>query len=408
MDGAISRAGANQSTLNINNKTAASRGDVQIILNEIKNSNLHKTSTNHTNHSRSNNMWLSCLISIDKSGFYLNVVPYSHLMDPEFSEFHRYQVLRVWVPPNCFIIFHRQLLHGGCKSEYDSKQILIPDNRVFCYIVPSKIDEMEEDFPDHREVYPPEYAHLCAYLNGSQGHCNTCHIKGFDRDNYYTIDPCVLYDRGYDTVIKDFPMGHVIFGDMETMGFAIVRGQKITHPLKQKIYSLRDHFKTVHSGLTEQTGRCMVIPPSELSNALVSQEEKWKGKNLFCNLLNSTIGNIGKAINIDADNLQYYKPNIIFNRSDIAIDQKVHYDYIYEVSEKPSAEKKVKRKKSGIVYSGKGTSNKESEFASSEVNTLAKDIEINKKKKRKSSRKDGSSTQYYLTSAVTIEKKINT
>ena len=152
----------------------------------------------------------------------------------------------------------------------------------------------------------------------------------------------------------------------------------------------------------------MVIPPSELSNALVSQEEKWKGKNLFSNLLNSTIGNIAKSINMDAESLQYYKPNIIFNRSDIAIDQKVHYDYIYEVSEKPSAEKKVKRKKSGIVYSSKGTSNKESEFASSEGNTLAKDIEINKKKKKKTSRKDGSSTQYYLTSAVTIEKKINT
>ncbi len=345
---------------------------------------------------------LSCLISIDKSGFYLNVVPYSHLMDPEFSEFHRFQVLRIWIPNNCFVIFHKRLLHGGCKSEYDVNKKLIPDNRVFCYLIPSRFNEGDSDFPDHREVYPPENAHNCAYLNGRQGHCNTCHMRGFDRDSYYTIDPCLLYDKGYDTVNKEFPQGHVIFGNVEKMGFAIMTGPKVTHPLRTKIYSLRDHFKSVHSGLTEQTGRCMVIPPSELSNALISQEEKMNGKNTFNKFLSDIVEKVEKALNLDHQKLQFYKPNIIFNRSDIPIDQKVHFDYIYEVSEKPVVSNKSTKRKH--QSSTKTNHNKINDLSN---NSLAKVIETNKKRKRTKIKKTETKTQYYLTSSVALKRKSN-
>ena len=375
-------------------KLAGSKEDVSRIMDDMKLFNLDSQTVKLSSTKEKKCFCYSCISAVDKTGFYLNVVPYSHLLDPEYSQFHRYQVLKVWVPPSCFVLFHKQLLHGGCKSEYDSAKKLIPDNRVFSYIIKKEFNEGDDEFPDHREVYPPENAHNCAFLNGAQGHCNLCDMKGFGRDDYYTIDPCVLYDKGYNTVKKDFPTGTVIFGDVLSLGFAIVTGPNITHPLRSKIYSLRDHFKRVHSGLTEQSGRCMVIPPSELSNSLISREKKMSGKNLFKNHLDDIVDCAHTALQFPMDTLQFYKPNIIFNRSEIPIDQKVHYDYIYEVSDNAVIKEKVRKRKL--------------EGDKLLQNTLATDIELTKKtKKTKSRRSKDTTTQYYLSTGLSIKKKTN-
>ncbi len=63
-------------------------------------------------------------------------------------------------------------------------------------MIPKRFEEGEDDFPDHREVFPPDDAHTCAYLNGRQGHCSVCHNREFSREERYTVDPCCQYDNG--------------------------------------------------------------------------------------------------------------------------------------------------------------------------------------------------------------------
>ncbi len=323
-------------------KTGTTREEINLIMRHIKATNTNNTFLKPMSESISLSDCYSVIFAGDQSGFYLIVCPYSHLCDPVESQFHRFHTIRIWIPPNCFVIFNSRLLHGGCKSEYDPKGKLIPDHRIFFYVIPRQFQEGEDEFPDHREVFPPDDAHNCAYLNGRQGHCTVCHNRDISRDEYYTVDPCFQYDNGYSTIKNEFPRSHVIFGDLRRMGFCIATGPNITTPLRKRIYALRDKFKSQHSGLTEQKGRCMVVSPSELSNSLVQQEMKMDGKHLFINFLDQTMIDVHKVIIQFLDDpkmieerqyamfYQYYKPNIIFNRGDIPIDQKLHYDYCFE------------------------------------------------------------------------------
>ena len=319
--------------------TANTREDVNLIMRHIKESNTNSTYLKPIGNSIPASDCYSVIFAGDQSGFYLNVCPYSHLCDPVTSQFHRFHTIRIWVPLNCFVIFNSRLLHGGCKSERDINDKLFPDHRIFFYVIPKKL---KDDLPDHRSVYPPDDAHNCAYLNGRQGHCSVCHNRGVSRDEFYSVDPCLQYDNEYDTIKKEFSRGTVIFGDLSAMGFCIATGPNITAPLRKRIYALKDKFKAQHSGLTEQIGRCMVVSPSELSNSLLEQEKKMSGQNLFSNFIDDTMVDVHKVLvqfvhdrksMRDREKGNYYisyKPNIIFNRGDIPLDQKLHYDYCFE------------------------------------------------------------------------------
>ena len=321
----------------------------------------------------------SLLSSIDKSGFFINLVPYSHLFDPIRSQFHRFQVIRVWIPPSCFILFNSRLLHGGALCSVDMDGNVLPDHRVFTYIIPSYLEQGSDDFPDHNVVYPPNDAHSCGFLNGSQGYCDICHNRGFDRDDCFVIDPTLLYHKGLSTIKTQFQGGHPIFGDLDTMGFSVVTGVKVTSPLRKKIYTLRDSFKNIHSGLTDQPGRCMVVPPSELSDALIQMESKFNGKHLFSNYLDATLDAVHKLTHKSPGFFIHYKHNIIFNRSNIPIDQKLHYDYEFDLNVRRNSKRKEE--------------------------TLASDVrEISKR--QKNSDKAGK-TQTFLTNKISLKTKNN-
>ncbi len=356
-------------------KSPSTRNEINEVMEDVKASTISNSLLKLLDDSVKPSECFSAIIAGDKAGFFINVLPYSHLFDPFKSQFHRFQMVKVWVPPNCYIIFNSRLLHGGCRTRYDNNGNLMMDHRVFAYIIPLHFKEGSSNFPDHREVFPPEDAHTCAYLNGRQGHCQVCHVRGFSRENYYTIDPSLLYDNNMKSINKELPVGNVIFGDLQKMGFSIVKGPKVTVPLRKRIYDLKNMFKSQHSGLTMQPGRCMVVSPSELSNSLVEEEKKMNKKKLFSMFLDEVLETCHPVI--DNNKLyQYYKPNIMFNRSEEPLDQKVHYDYHYnEESEEELVEEpdKVNREK----CSGH-------KFNNDKDRSLAIDIEITKKKRYQS------------------------
>ena len=295
----------------------------------------------------------SMIAATDEDGFYLNVFPYSHRFNPKDSQFHMFQMVKLYIPRNCFIIFNSRLLHGGAASREYKNGKTMPDTRVFSYILPKDDKDngrKSEDnkFPDHRSVYYPKDAHHCGYLNGVQEYCSRCSLRGFDEHNFYTIDVTVLYPKGYKTIKDEIDVGQVIFGELHPMGFSIVHGPKVTKPLRDKIKGLSDAFKTRWSGLTSQHGRVLVVPPAESGNALVDYENKhYPGVNNFASYLDSILS-ICKGITNSKKDIYLYKHNIIFNRSPVP-QQTVHYDY----------------RITGVDYKEEGVKNPEDQYNSS-------------------------------------------
>ena len=94
-------------------KCATNTSDVKAIIDHLKEGNLNCNLITPLSSLVKPSPCFSAITSADKTGFFINVVPFSHFFDPLKSQFHRFQVLKVWVPPNCYIIFNAMLLHGG-------------------------------------------------------------------------------------------------------------------------------------------------------------------------------------------------------------------------------------------------------------------------------------------------------
>ena len=247
-------------------------------------------------------------------GFSIVMYSGTHRLKHERNNIHLDCATEIIVPENMCIIWHEGTLHSGAKTCNDENYTLKPDLRLFSYIWRGSMGRTvrtasgESIYRKHRCV--------CDDVVGKTkvGYsCDRCRLV-----ERTVLDLTVISSKSYDP-------GSVIIGDLEKVGWVVVRGtSKINqdldecHPAIEEILDISQNHQDWFE-IDNQKGRKMMfdhesVPAEEWSSEAISNFFKLIKKKIL-------------KRNLKHEDYIMGKFNLLRNFIPMENDQMPHYDY---------------------------------------------------------------------------------
>ena len=124
------------------------------------------------------------------------------------------------------------------------------------------------------------------------------------------------------TYLEDLPVGAVVVGDLERLGFVVFKSHPIDNGTRGSVADLKRLRGHKASGITSQPHRKLLYPQnaSEVNNDI----------SLPHHAVNQHMNNVLTTVlhrNLIPPTCRIVKPNLIYNTGIIEKDQIPHYDY---------------------------------------------------------------------------------
>ena len=152
-----------------------------------------------------------------KDGFHAVFYSKTHITMPKVL--HQSQGIRLVLSNGMIVIFNGNTVHSGGKSRIDSNGNLSQDRRLFNYIWSLRLKTSREDATEVYRNHLPLCSHYC--LNDSC--CDLC------KNGVGTVLDLSKID------ISCLNIGTQICGDLETLGWVVVKGCNADSYLEGKI-----------------------------------------------------------------------------------------------------------------------------------------------------------------------------
>ena len=242
------------------------------------------------------------MMSAMMDGF--NIVFYSKTHKYMPSILHQSQGVRVILSKGMDVIFNGHLVHGGGKSRINRKGDLLRDDRLFYYVWSKGNTSQKED---GGKVYH-KHIPMCSSYQKRECKCEEC---------YLGVQSVLDLSK---VCIKDLSEGDTIVGNLEYLGWLVVKGVEISMNLHVTLQQIMKKGKWNRIG--KDHGAVQKFNSDGLSksyrNWILNEEVKE-----YCDDVQSRV--INKCLACDEYEIGYR--NILSNHFVNTTDQIPHTDY---------------------------------------------------------------------------------